>query len=515
MPHPPKEKKVTPQDPNTDARKSNNHAQGKSSAGLYSLIIGIDTYPSLSFLKGAVNDADDMTNFLMADLGVPPDRIVNLRNEQASRKRIIDELQNLWKNPHINHGDPILIYYAGHGGLAQANKAWKARYGAPKIQVIFPHDYGQDVIGSATSTKVNCIPDKTIAQLLNKLATEKGDNITVIFDSCHSASGCRDDEPDSGPTKRDRRHRSAEVKDEIPVDIDDDLIGFGSPLSTKQGRDAELLLYTDQSSHIHLAACGTHQKAIEEGARGLFTTELLKKIRQSRVDNVTYHNLLRSLSMPKDQSPGYYVKHKSRVLFNSRVSSHNTTFIRTEYNTENGSRILQAGVASGVTLESVWELHKSPTKDSKPIGRFRAKELNYLRAVLDPLDPKPLPPGTSDCILYARFIRHGPGEELKLKVWASPEDQELLFPGLDRHTDRMHTSGVGYKMTLTRDTADVALEVHHPKSAKGTTNIANAEVTFYWCDTVAMKYGVDKLEHRKPAVREEVEVVLFAAAKWR
>ncbi|QRW26006.1 ICE-like protease (caspase) p20 domain protein [Rhizoctonia solani] len=174
----------------------------KSPLRLYALTIGIDEYSSLKALKGAVSDADDVSNFLMADLGVPSDHIVNLRNEHATRKRIIDEFQNLWSNPHINRGDPILIYYAGHGGLAEANQEWKERYGAKKIQT-------------------NCIPDKTIAQLLNKLAAEKGDNIIVIFDSCHSASGNRD-EASLKPTKRDRMYEARKSAPD-PADIDDEL----------------------------------------------------------------------------------------------------------------------------------------------------------------------------------------------------------------------------------------------------------------------------------------------------
>ncbi|CAE6401986.1 unnamed protein product, partial [Rhizoctonia solani] len=42
-----------------DVGEKKHHAQGKSSEGLYGLIIGINTYSSLSALKGGVSDADD------------------------------------------------------------------------------------------------------------------------------------------------------------------------------------------------------------------------------------------------------------------------------------------------------------------------------------------------------------------------------------------------------------------------------------------------------------------------
>jgi hypothetical protein len=57
--------------------------------------------------------------------------------------------------------------------LVKAPEEWVRRHGAIDVQVIFPFDYGVEVAGST----VNCIPDKTIAVLLNELAAAKGDNI--------------------------------------------------------------------------------------------------------------------------------------------------------------------------------------------------------------------------------------------------------------------------------------------------------------------------------------------------
>ncbi|CAE6447564.1 unnamed protein product [Rhizoctonia solani] len=288
---------------------------------LYGLVIGIDIYsdPSLDVLSGAVRDANDVAEFLMSDLDVPAEHIVRLYNEQATRERILEEVRKLWENPNIQHGDPILIYYAGHGGLIPANAAWKERYGAETIQVIFPYDYGCEVLGPTKPTKVNYIRDTTIALMLNRLALEKGDNITVIFDSCHHAVKF-------GPklTGQDRQQQNAETQSEIPDETDNNfavLDDFESVLFIKQHFDADLSLYTDGNPYILLAACQAHQKAIEENGQGLFTTELLKKMRESRVDNITYHDLMESLEMSEDQSPQCYGKHKHRILFNSRVSS--------------------------------------------------------------------------------------------------------------------------------------------------------------------------------------------------
>ncbi|QRW26008.1 ICE-like protease (caspase) p20 domain protein [Rhizoctonia solani] len=153
----------------------------------YALVIGINDYPNLDRLSGAIADADRVVKFLSTNLQVPLDHIINLRNEEASRAAIIQGFFKLRDDPRIVKGDPIFIYYAGHGGSWREKRNSGA---ANEVQVIFPYDYGDQEMES--DRLINCIPDQTIATLLNSLSEEKGNNITVVFDSCHSASGSRD-----------------------------------------------------------------------------------------------------------------------------------------------------------------------------------------------------------------------------------------------------------------------------------------------------------------------------------
>lgn len=155
------------------ARNSSPQYSGAKSQ-FYALVIGIDDYPNLQHLKGAVSDAESVTEFLTTDLGVPPCHITNLRNSAASRAGIINAFQRLRGNDEITPGSPILIYFAGHGGVGPATKDWQRRHGiVSKVQVIFPFDYDVECEGK----RVNCIPDKTVARLLNELAQAKGNNI--------------------------------------------------------------------------------------------------------------------------------------------------------------------------------------------------------------------------------------------------------------------------------------------------------------------------------------------------
>lgn len=104
-------------------------------------------------------------------MNVPRSNIWNLRNEQATRAGIIQALLNLRTDPHIKFGDPILIFYAGHGGKQNAPASWEA--GGPKIEMLIPHDFDTQLHG----LDVHGIPDRTVGAMLSGLAKEKGNNI--------------------------------------------------------------------------------------------------------------------------------------------------------------------------------------------------------------------------------------------------------------------------------------------------------------------------------------------------
>jgi len=104
--------------------------------------------------------------------------IRNLRNNEATRAAIINEIEAFSINDDIKVGDPIVIYYAGHGGSAKTPKGWEA--GGTKIQLLVPWDCFNINVGEPK----NGIPDRTLGVLLSRLASKKVDNIvrqTDIF----------------------------------------------------------------------------------------------------------------------------------------------------------------------------------------------------------------------------------------------------------------------------------------------------------------------------------------------
>ncbi|KAF8752583.1 Caspase domain [Rhizoctonia solani] len=137
---------------------------------LHALLIGIDTYTTVTPLSGAVNDAHQVELFLRFGLEVPQKQINVLKNEQATRSGILGAIKALRhgcevKSPLVEPGNP-----------------------EGKTECLVPWDVCK---GEKGRKEIPLIPDYTIAALLDELAAEKGNNITVILDCCHSASSTR------------------------------------------------------------------------------------------------------------------------------------------------------------------------------------------------------------------------------------------------------------------------------------------------------------------------------------
>ncbi|QRW21040.1 ICE-like protease (caspase) p20 domain protein [Rhizoctonia solani] len=338
---------------------------------LYALLIGIDSYKNFTKLSGAVKDVESVSDFLRCDLAVPESRITKLTNEQATRSGIINAMELLSKNNKINRFDPIVIFYAGHG--CEVNSPL-ADY-KEKAQCLVPWDLG--CLG-ADGQPVPPIPDYTLSALLNELAIAKGNNITVIFDSCHSASSTRGvrgilakavrppsiqiptnnypiESTAEGPMSAKCRARALNAIDLPALTHETDkgiiqrvqrrrqwriIITFVrshllftrikatpgcNPTSARAS--VQTLLKTTapeplgfSRSHVLLAACGHAQQAYEctECGSGFFTTALLQVLRSSWLRKLKYKRCFEEfpkLLTPSAQSPVCEGDTDGRVFF--------------------------------------------------------------------------------------------------------------------------------------------------------------------------------------------------------
>ncbi|KAI0088785.1 hypothetical protein BDY19DRAFT_146916 [Irpex rosettiformis] len=146
---------------------------------------------------GSDLDGTKVFDFLRERIKTPPEHILQLKNADVTRKRIIDTFKShLIDNQDIEKGDAILFYFSGHGTRLKAPVGWtvveeKNVVDAQDdmVEAIVPYD---ESVQYADDDHPTCsIPDRTLATLLKLAARNHGNNITVVLDCCHSSSGTR------------------------------------------------------------------------------------------------------------------------------------------------------------------------------------------------------------------------------------------------------------------------------------------------------------------------------------
>ncbi|KAG6914881.1 hypothetical protein DXG01_014760 [Tephrocybe rancida] len=299
------------------------------------IIIGINEYrdPCIPNLRGAVNDANAVVEFLVSEVGLSEDRIVNLRDEVATRKEILMALRGLARNCAISEQDPILIYYAGHGSEVPLAGVWKPSSPNSMTQMLIPHDFGFEP--SNDDDHGQGIFDITLSRILSDIASKKSDNITLIIDCCYSSFG----------TQKNTHDETLNVRG---IDLTPSYTISANLLRSEvQGSSAYDCI--SLSSHVLLAAC-KDQPAMERQGHGAFTSALLNLLKQEGIDKLAYTDVITHMPDLSLQNPRYEGVKKDCILFNSKVHDRHLTMYRIESipGTPN-EYILQAGEAHGVT----------------------------------------------------------------------------------------------------------------------------------------------------------------------
>ena len=130
------------------------------------LTIGIDSYLSWPHLKTATNDAKALKKVLLDRYHVDPSRVIELYDENATRKNILGSLRDLTRK--VKPEDSLLIYYAGHGHIDSITKkgSW------------IPVESGTDDPGA-------WISNQDIKDYLN-IDAIKAKHVLLVSDSCFS-----------------------------------------------------------------------------------------------------------------------------------------------------------------------------------------------------------------------------------------------------------------------------------------------------------------------------------------
>ncbi|VDB88738.1 unnamed protein product [Peniophora sp. CBMAI 1063] len=457
---------------------------------LHALIIGIDRYLSkrVSNLRGCVADADAVAEYLQTELSVPANQVTNLRNDQATRAGIIKAIQDLIDSRDVGHGDPILIFYAGHGASKRAPTGWSTSTGM--ISMIIPHDCKKP---GPDGRKVHGIHDRLLGSLFSKLAEKKGDNITVIFDCCFSGGGTRKSFYE--PT---RLVRGISYEDDLPDDLDEDLLGKHDATRAAAPQKVAVGL----ASHVLLAACQSDEVAGEERGRGLFSQALLETLKAVGAEKVTYLDLRRRLPDLPGQNPQFEGANIDRLLFDARAPSRDRALFR--INQVDGSYVLEAGSAHGITAGAVFSVYSTRNflSSDDPLGTLVASAPAAFTTTMSLVSTQSAPFDIPDRAGYALQVSASQDEALRLHV---PLQQGLLavFEAIAAELNAP-TPGKRAILLVEQDRADLSVTLADDGQS----------IEYLLPSTMITRYGLTRLYHTSPPQPPAIRRVLQAAAHF-
>lgn len=253
---------------------------------LYSLVIGINDYRAdlivdnvarFPQLHGCVADADKMADYLSSQTSfeLHPKR---LSNKEATKDEIVTQFRE-----HLGLAGPndvALFYFSGHGTQEVADSVWKDET-----------DGGLECLAcyyDETSVDNFRLADKELRYLIHEIWTDKKPHIVTIFDCCHSGDNTRavDVAQAEFPDKKP-------VEKRIPIVFENrDWANFifSKHISRDDVHQKGTSGTLPEGVHVHMAACDSHQSAVEVGGEGVFTKALITILNRSE-GRVTYLDL--------------------------------------------------------------------------------------------------------------------------------------------------------------------------------------------------------------------------------
>lgn len=360
---------------------------------IYALLVGIDTYPApVLSLRGCVNDADAMQQFLEHRLPAQHRSIQRLTNTAATRHAIIHTFRE-----HLGQaqtGDVALFYYSGHGSQERTPLLY---------QTVEPDGRDETLVAYDSRLPGNWdIADKELAVLISEVAAHGG-HVLVILDSCHSGTATRlADNISVRRMSSDGRQRPVESFWFFDQ-------GF-TPSTLPQRTSGWRILPT--GPHMLLSACRDFELATEfttpDGVRrGLFSYYLLETLQQLG-NAIRYRDLHKHVqTLVSNQNPAQLPQAEGdleRLLFeNTLIARPPHYYVR---HSIGAGWQLDAGIVHGIQPESELAVLPGDIQDyhdlSARVATVRVRNVNVAASGVEviagqlPTDIVTLPAVVSD-----------------------------------------------------------------------------------------------------------------------
>ncbi len=333
-------------------------------------MVGVGAYQNpdaWSELTGPPKDVARLRQTLMERFDTPPERLIALPQEEATRDGIQQGLLDLIAS--AQPGDTVIFYYAGHG-FATANRQ-------PPEGAVFesfdPEDDGLDeclVAINAPKPDDPTFADKVVRddffETALKKAVEKvrpnGDgegSVIFMFDSCHSGTISRSANALGKVERTNLKYRAGALP---PKQAD-------VPAVLEASRHA-----AGGKGWVVLSACSSRQTAKEDPSHGGdFTNALVTALEDPRLGpDSTYHDLMRLVSSTRyfyDQNP-VIEGDRDMVLFGGTAKPRQASIsVVKQYN---DVVVLDRGRLLGLTPGTKVALYKVGAKSADDKSRFIA-----------------------------------------------------------------------------------------------------------------------------------------------
>lgn len=270
-------------------------------------------------LKGAVNDVQAVGAMLKRTFEFEDKDVTVLTDESASRAEILAHL-DLHLVENARRGDTVVFYFSGHGSQVHNENSHER------------DQLDETIVPADSKLGADDIRDKELRLRFNRIL-DRGAQLVVVLDSCHSGSGARDLE-------------GSRVKALAPVE--------------QLVRDLEAGPDPETRGALIWSASRDFENAYESQyeAHGAFTLAWLRALGdagpQESADYVFRRTRGRLLAEPGYQEPVLAGMEavKAAPIFGGRVSDHSGRAVAIEDVRDDGSVVLQGGWAQGLAVGS-------------------------------------------------------------------------------------------------------------------------------------------------------------------
>ncbi|MDX8399673.1 MAG: caspase family protein [Gallionellaceae bacterium] len=162
-----------------------------NAAGNRALLIGISQYSELNSLRYADADALEFSQLLTDFAGYNKSEVTLLLNLQATKKRIVDEINKVVRSSKKEHLDTFILVFAGHGMESTLTAHNMKEDGRNKKTNIFlaPSDASTEENNFYSEGKQ--VSNDTFinkAWLARQLSAIQAKSIIIVLDSCYSGT---------------------------------------------------------------------------------------------------------------------------------------------------------------------------------------------------------------------------------------------------------------------------------------------------------------------------------------